>query len=220
MASDVLVLLAVRWPGPGDHQEDAALDDVYRVLAEELAGSLAPGAAEGDYRLLLYATPVNQLARIVLWLNRQDRPILDALPQPEGSAARRVVHAADWAFRKLGAGRLVMTAAEYPGVDRSVVHQALASLEGHDLVVGKTGSGGIHTIAIRPNGEEPFHQAGAPLAADRLVEQARALGLRVDGESLPSLVELDTVDALARLDPTLRAQLREACASRGVILPD
>lgn len=221
---DTLVLVFIRFPEPGHVKtrlaatigEDEAAD-VYTLLAEDTIDSLRPGARQGDYRVLLYATPVNKLGRIALWLNDGNPPILEAIPQPEGPLDRRLAVALQWGFEKLGAGRVVLVGSDCPEMDSALVNKAVSLLEENDFTLGRARDGGFHLLAAAANRPEVFEGVvwSDSTTADSLAARIRELGLRVDCESLPVLMDVDTEEDLRRLEPEHLDRLRERAVKKG-----
>ncbi len=172
----------------------AAIGDVraaslYRVLGRRVLD----GVRGGDYRLVAYVDPANELAGARAWLGAEG---LDFEPQRGDGLGERL---ADAFRREFGAAaRVCAIGTDAPAVDRSVVERAFAELETRDLVLGPALDGGYYLIGSDAHRPELFRDV--PWSTEEVMAatlaRARALGLST--AVLEPLSDIDTVEDLER----------------------
>lgn len=219
---DTTVFLHVRFPEPGQVKEQLAATigeneatDVYTLLVEDAVSRLNPAARDGLYRLLLLAGPVNKLGRITLWLNSGEPPILEAIPQSEGTYAGNLTNAFQWGFGKLHAARVVVLAPDCPALDAAVVEQALGLLDHHDIVIGKSHDGGIYLVASGVNKPGLFTGLDEENLAASLEERGGELGLNINTDTLPVCLVVNTEADLNNIPSDHGERLQKRAAAKG-----
>lgn len=223
-----LVMMFVRWPEPGEAKtrlaasvgEDAAVA-LYRAMVEESVAQLRTGALEYGYTLRLYATPVNQLRNIALWLNDGRPPVLDAMPQPGGALADRLEHAIEAGFSRLKAQRVIVVGSDVPQLTPAIIGAAFAKLDARDAVIGRAHDGGFYLLALKSPQPDLFREVtySAPATGGELLAALERRGLRIDTASLPVLHDVDVADDLRALPRNVRKRLRERMEARGESWP-
>ncbi|MCC5875285.1 MAG: DUF2064 domain-containing protein [Candidatus Sumerlaeia bacterium] len=219
---DTTALLLVQFPEPGHVKSRLAetigeneATDVYTLLVEDAVLRLGGGARSGSYRLVLFAGPVNRLGRTTLWLNSGEPPILEAVPQPEGTLGTRLAAGFHWGFEKLKSRRVVILGSDCPALDSSTVEQAMDLLDHHDVVVGKSHDGGFYLLASRVNRPDVFDGLDKGDLPSQLVEKGRTLGLDVKTEELPVCLVVNTEADLNKIAPDDAQRLQKRAAEKG-----
>lgn len=104
--------------------------------------------------------------------------------------------------RQQGYARTVLVGSDSPQLPRSVVREAFAALESHDVAMGRTLDGGYYLIGLRG-----FHDVltGVPMstvsAADAVAARAEGLGLSL--AEMPETFDIDEEGDLAHLRAAL-----------------
>jgi rSAM/selenodomain-associated transferase 1 len=119
-------------------------------------------------------------------------PELVVRPQGEGNLGQRMKASFKQAFEQ-GAGPVVLTGSDIPGLDSKLVRTAFTELEAAPLILGPANDGGYYLIGMR----EPhaFLFEGIAWSTERVLAQttalARAQGLEI--AYLPQLFDVDNV---------------------------
>lgn len=135
----------------------------------------------------------------------------EARPQVAGDTGARVRHVVETLLRDHD--RAVAMASDAPDVFPDRVEQALELLRRHDVVFGPSDSGGYYLVAMRRPLPIFDPIAGrTPFVLRRLVERARARGLRVGFVERTAAIDtpLDLALGTARL---IRAELPATAAA-------
>jgi uncharacterized protein len=212
--ADVLAIF-VKEPRPGAVKSrlaaaigrDAAAA-VYRVMAEEVVRRTAP--PRDQYDRVLAFDPPSAGAAVGDWLGVEAALLL---PQSPGDIGRRMERAFAEIFGR-GARRVAVVGTDVPALAGEDVHDALESLDDHDVAIGPATDGGYYLIALKGPHPELFEGiawSGPAVLAGTLDRASRAnLSVRV----LRTLGDVDTVDDLAaewpRVRPLLDEKTREA----------
>ena len=160
---------------------------LHRRLTEHAAGVARAAGATGDAGVTVCTTRGSTVSRdFRSWLGRD----LGYATQPAGDLGVRLRQAFASAFRG-GARRVVAFGADVPDLSPAILHQALAGLREHDVVLGPAADGGYYLIGMKRDRPELF--AGIDWGTERVCAQTRAaigrLGLSV--AELPTLSDVD-----------------------------
>ena len=194
------LLLFARYPVPGQAKT-------------RLIPALGPdGAARLHRRLTENAVGVARTAgeslsaRVIVWFTGAARRgfrswlgcDLAYAPQPSGDLAIRTQQAFSFAFRG-GAKRVVVFGTDIPDLSAAILHQAVAGLRDHDVVLGPAADGGYYLIGMKRERPELF--AGIDWGTKRVCAQTRAAiarqGLSV--AEVPTLSDVDLPEDTAAL---------------------
>ena len=172
--------------------EAAAL---YRTLGRQVLD----GVRGGNYRVVAYIDPGNELDKARNWLGEGG---IDFRPQEGDSLGERLTRACR---RELRRARYVCAiGTDAPAVDRSLVDRAFSELVKSDLVLGPALDGGYYLIGM--TGDWPALFRGVPWSTGDVLtatlERAQTLKLRTS--TLPPLADIDTVEDLKRAGYPLR----------------
>jgi len=173
--------------------------ELYRALAEEEIRQTAP--RPGEYTRLFFFAPPGARTAMQVWL-----PGESLLPQEGDDLGARMAGAFAETFRR-GARRAAVIGTDVPWLHRGLVVEALAALEGHDLVLGPTADGGYYLLALDRPRPALFQGIAwsTPSVFASTVERAAGLGLRV--RVLPELPDIDTLEDVRRHWAKLRPLL-------------
>lgn len=161
---------------------------VYRRLAEHtIREALAAGAAQ----VRVHHTPPDAGEAVRVWLG--GGPVL--LPQAEGDLGARMRDAFARAFAE-GFRRVVIIGSDLPGMQASLLCQALELLGEHEAVIGPAFDGGYYLLGLRAPVDGVFEDiewsTSGVLSAT--LERLREAG--IDPAMLEPLRDVDTVDDL------------------------
>lgn len=186
------LLLFARYPVPGQAKtrlipalgpEGAAR--MHRRLVEHAAGVARVAGKRGGARVTVCCTGATR-REFRAWLGRDFR----YAAQPAGDLGVRLRQALAAAIRS-GARRAVISGTDVPDLSPAILHQALAGLRAHDVVLGPANDGGYYLIGMKRDRPEIF--AGIDWGTERVCEQTRAAiarhGLSVS--ELPTLADVD-----------------------------
>ena len=203
MTGDVLAIF-LKQPAPGMVKTrlipslgpDGAAE-LYRILAEDVVRRTRP--LEGELERLAFFTPKGSRAEMEGWL-----PGLAWIAQEGGDLGARMAAAFDAAFAR-GARRVALIGTDVPGLSLDHVRTALASLEGHDLVLGPAHDGGYYLIGLTRPCPGLFRGIAWSTASvfAATTERAAALGLAV--RVLEPLRDIDTEDDVRAEWPRIRS---------------
>ena len=183
-------------PRPGRVKTRLATDigaaeaaSLYRVLGRQVLD----GVRGGDYRIVAYIDPANQLAQAREWLGEAG---IDFRPQQGAGLGERLAHAFRQELR--GTRHVCAIGTDAPGVDRHVVARAFAELAANELVLGPAMDGGYYLIGM--SGHRPTLFRGVPWSTKEVLATtlARARDLKLRTSMLPPLADIDTFDDLKR----------------------
>ena len=138
----LIVFAKVPRPGRVKTRLAAAIGDVeaaslYRVMGRRVLD----GVRGGDYRIVVYIDPANELAAAREWLGAAGAGFR---PQEGDDLGERLAHAFRREYRR--APQVCAIGTDAPAVDRRVVERAFAELSAHDLVLGPALDGGYYLI--------------------------------------------------------------------------
>jgi rSAM/selenodomain-associated transferase 1 len=196
-------MLAARAPIPGETktrlgrvigmERAAALYEAFlRDLAAELAGPDTPYDVAWTY-----SPPEIDFAPWLDQIGAGRRPGVYLVPQEGPDWGTRQDALLRWGHAR-GYARTVLIATDSPQLARSVVVDAFAALQAHDVAMGRVLDGGYYLIGLA--GYSPvLHEVpmSTNSAADALVTRAAALGRTL--AELPPAFDVDEAEDLARL---------------------
>jgi len=200
LETDDHLILFARYPVPGQAKtrlipalgpEGAAR--LHRRLAEHAAGvARAAGANRGAGVTVCFTGAARREFRS--WLGSD----FAYVAQPAGDLGVRLRQACASAFRGR-AQRVVVFGADVPELSADLLHQALAGLREHDVVLGPAADGGYYLIGMKCDRPELF--AGIDWGTGRVCDQTRAVigrrGLSVT--ELPTLSDVDLPEDVSAL---------------------
>jgi rSAM/selenodomain-associated transferase 1 len=131
-------------------------------------------------------------------------PELAVRPQIEGDLGQRIAASFTQAFAA-GAGVVVLTGSDIPGLNDQIVQAAFRALESEPAVIGPTSDGGYYLIGMRAPGAPLFDDID--WGTDRVLEQTEALA-RARGVRLAYIVEQLDVDTIEDYERWRRWTLR------------
>jgi len=176
----------------------AAAAGLYRALAEHVLEATTPA---GEYERLVFFDPKDALEEMRAWL-----PGVRLLAQSGDDLGARMADAFARAFAR-GARRVAIVGTDAPGVSRETVDQALAALDGADVVIGPAEDGGYYLLALRAPRPELFAGIAwsTPTVCEQTLQRAAASALAV--HRLPRCRDIDTLEDLRLEWPRLEAIL-------------
>jgi hypothetical protein len=198
-----LLMLAARAPIPGETKtrlgrvigmERAAA--LYEAFLRDLAAGLAGPDTRYDVAWT-YSPPETDFAP---WLERIGaclRPGVHLVPQEGPDWGKRQDALLRWGDAH-GYARTVLVATDSPQLRRSVIEEAFAALEAHDVAMGRVLDGGYYLVGLA--GYSPvLHEVpmSTSSAADALVARSTALGRTL--VELPPTFDVDEANDLRRL---------------------
>ena len=186
-----------------------AAADLYRALVEHVLEATTP--RPGDYERLVFFDPPGDLEEMRAWL-----PGVRLLAQKGGDLGARMADAFARAFAR-GASRVAIVGTDAPRCTRETVTEALAALGGADVVLGPAEDGGYYLLALREPRPELFAGIAWSTAKVAAETRARATASRLSVRELPSLRDLDTLDDLRGLWPSLEGLLETRPALRDAL---
>ena len=119
-------------------------------------------------------------------------------PQP-GSGLGAALAGAFASHLAAGFGRVVLIGSDNPTLPPTLIHQAAAGLDGHDVVIGPSADGGYYLIGMARPHLGLFERItwSTSVVFGETLERADELGLRA--LALPEWYDIDTVAELQRL---------------------
>jgi len=132
-------------------------------------------------------------------------PELVVRPQVGANLGQRLAASFAQAFAA-GAGAVVVTTSDTPGLDWRLVDGAFRALETAPVVIGPAADGGYYLIGMCAPGAPLFE--GVEWSSERVVAQTRALA-RAQGLSvacLPEQFDVDTVEGFERWQQQILSQ--------------
>lgn len=194
MERSLIVFAKVPRPGHVKTRLAAAVGDVeaaslYRVMGRRVLD----GVRGGDYRLVAYIDPANELAAARRWLGAAG---VDFRPQEGEGLGERLTDAFRREFQR--AGHVCAIGTDAPAVDRHVVERAFAELPTNDLVLGPALDGGYYLIGATGYWPELFRDVPWSTEEVMAATLARARALTLRTATLEALPDIDTVEDLER----------------------
>ncbi|MCY4647560.1 MAG: TIGR04282 family arsenosugar biosynthesis glycosyltransferase [Gammaproteobacteria bacterium] len=168
---------------------DAEAASLYRVMGRRILD----GVRGGDYRVVVYIDPANELAAARAWLGAAG---VDFRPQKGDGLGERLADAFRTEFKR--ARRVCAIGTDAPAVDRPVVERAFAQLSTNDLVLGPALDGGYYLIGTAGYRPELFREVPWSTEEVMTVTLARARALKLRTAALEPLPDIDTVEDLER----------------------
>ena len=168
---------------------DAEAASLYRVMGRRVLD----GVRGGDYRIVVYIDPANELAAAREWLGAAG---VDFRPQKGDDLGERLADAFRREFRR--ARQVCAIGTDAPAVDRPVIERAFAELSTNDLVLGPALDGGYYLIGTTGYRPELFREV--PWSTEEVMSATlvRARALRLRTTALEPLPDIDTVEDLER----------------------
>ena len=193
-ARTLIVFAKVPRPGRVKTRLAAAIGNAEAAsLYRTLGRRVLDGVRGGNYRLVAYIDPANQLGVARDWLGATG---VDFRPQDGDDLGERLARAFQREF--LRARHVCAIGTDAPAVDRAVVERAFAELATRDLVLGPALDGGYYLIGSSAHQPELFR--GVPWSTEKVLAAtlARARALRLHTATLEPLPDIDTVEDLER----------------------
>jgi rSAM/selenodomain-associated transferase 1 len=131
-------------------------------------------------------------------------PELAVHPQIEGDLGQRMAGSFAQAFAA-GAGAVVLTGSDIPGLNGRIVQAAFRALESEPAVIGPASDGGYYLIGMRAPGAPLFDDVD--WGTERVLEQTEALA-RARGVRLAYVAEQFDVDTIEDYERWRRWTLR------------
>jgi uncharacterized protein len=138
------------------------------------------------------------IAQMSDWLGDHDYK-----PQGEGDLGDRMDRAFDQGFAS-GYDRVVIIGTDCPGIDRTILNQAVTALESQDLVLGPAADGGYYLIGLRRRIPELFKSIAWSTETVRAKTLEIATALNLTYTLLPELSDIDRPEDLEHLPPSLK----------------
>lgn len=173
-----------------------------------LCPPFSPEQAAAFYRICLEETVERMAAldncRVVIchtgdsdWFARTF-PDYERLAQQGADLGARMAHALEF-FLCRGAPKAILVGSDAPDLPRRHIHQALALLDGHDLVLGPARDGGYCLVGERVHHPQLF--TGIPWSTERVLVETRRISRawNIPTAELKPWEDLDDLQALRRL---------------------
>lgn len=159
--------------------------EIYRGLGRRVVAA----CISRKYETVVWFAPAGARQVVRRWLDGLG--VAGCRAQVSGALGLRLAAAFRRHFQE-GASRVIAIGSDCPGVGTGIVSQALAALDGHDLVVGPAHDGGYYLIGLRAPVPQLFHDIAwsTRVVLDQTEARARQLGLRA--AHLPTLRDVDT----------------------------
>jgi rSAM/selenodomain-associated transferase 1 len=185
MSPNLLVIVA-RDPVPGTTKTRlaATIGDeracaLYRAFLADLVNRFPPAGAPYDFAWAFTPAESDFRSTISRLAARPIDPATRFIPQHGDSLNDRLTNLFRWGFAA-GYQRVAIMASDSPQLPTAVAHDAFASLDGHDVTLGRVMDGGYYLIGLsRFRDLLTDLPMGTTNAADAVVARACALGLRV-----------------------------------------
>ena len=158
---------------------DTEAASLYRVMGRRVLD----GVRGGDYRLVAYIDPANELARARDWLGETG---IDFKPQAGDDLGERLADAFRREFQR--ARHVCAIGTDAPAVDRRVVERAFTELSNNDLVLGPALDGGYYLIGL--SGYQPELFRGVPWSTERVNGRDAGSGAKPSGATPAQLSRL------------------------------
>ncbi len=168
---------------------DTEAASLYRVMGRRVLD----GVRGGDYRLVAYVDPANELARARDWLGETG---IDFRPQAGDDLGERLTDAFRREFQR--ARHVCAIGTDAPAVDRRVVERAFTELSNNDLVLGPALDGGYYLIGTTRYRPQLFRDVPWSTEEVMTATLARARALKLRTATLAPLLDIDTVEDLVR----------------------
>lgn len=184
----------VKAPAPGRVKTRLAAEvgahsaaEIYRVLGRRVVSACARMGA--GHETVVWFAPAEARPVVRAWL--EGLSVAAYRAQVPGALGARLSAAFQRHFDD-GARRVIVIGSDCPTVDASVVTQALAALDAHDLVLGPAHDGGYYLIGLRA--PAPYLFRGIAWSTDAVLGQtlARARQVALSVALLPTRRDIDT----------------------------
>lgn len=192
----LIVFAKVPHPGRVKTRLAAVVGDVEAAsLYRAMGRGVLDGVRGGDYRLVAYIDPADELAAGRKWLGAAG---VDFRPQEGEDLGERLTDAFRREFQR--ARRVCAIGTDAPAVDRPVVERAFAELSTNDLVLGPALDGGYYLIGTTGHLPELFRDVPWSTEEVMTTTLARARALKLRTATLEPLSDIDTIEDLKRAD--------------------
>lgn len=187
----------IKYPEPGKVKTRLAKDigncraaEIYRCVAEQIIKNTAP--ADQGYERVVFYDPLERLHDFEQWL-----PGNHLIPQQGSDVGERM----DFAIRALldrGAEKAVLTGADIPGLNSTIISGAFAALDHADIVIGPAVDGGYYLIGMKGPHEEIFRSM--PWSTPRVYKDTVSIleQLHLSCRCIETLSDLDTTEDYSR----------------------
>jgi rSAM/selenodomain-associated transferase 1 len=214
--------LFVRQPVPGRVKtrlactlgDEAACDLYQAMVADSIAQSTACGLP-----LFLFHDGQEADGLPTTWLSAAD----EVFRQEGDSLGERMAAAFERSFNT-GAGKVVLTGSDIPGIDTELLRSAVASLENHDVVFSPALDGGYCLVASQAASFDRRIFEGIPWSTSSVLESTLAACMAA-GISCGLLEARQDIDTISDLASYCRAPSGSAAAtnawliSQGFLMP-
>jgi len=185
--------IMIKYPEPGKVKTRLAKDignsraaEIYRQVAEMIINNTAPVDLEYE-RIVLY-DPLERLHDFKQWL-----PGNQLMLQNGNDVGERM----DNAIRELlalTAEKVVLTGADIPDLNSTIISVAFAALDHADIVIGPAADGGYYLIGMKEPHGEIFR--GIPWSTERVYQETVLIleDLHLRYKCVETLSDLDTQD--------------------------
>jgi rSAM/selenodomain-associated transferase 1 len=201
MKRNVLGLLA-KYPEPGLVKTRLAsvvgvgrAADIYKTVAEKVFRQTRPG--RGEYERVIFYSPLWGEGRFEDWL-----PGEDLRPQ-RGDDIGEIMASALGDLLSSGATAAVIAGVDIPDLERGIVRDAFAALEGRDIVIGPALDGGYYLIGMKSLRHEIFQCVSwsTEKVFHETVGTIERLGLRYS--TVTPLSDLDRMEDIRKFEDLL-----------------
>ena len=168
-------------------------DEEAAALYRNMGRRVLDGVRGGQYRLVAYIDPANELAAAREWLGGAG---VEFRPQEGDDLGARLADAFRREFQR--ARHVCAIGTDAPAVDRRVVERAFAELATSDLVLGPALDGGYYLIGVGGDWPELFRNVPWSTEDVMTTTLARAHALKLRTATLEPLPDIDTVEDLER----------------------
>ncbi len=148
--------LLAKYPEAGKVKTRLALDmggqdaaRIYKIIAERVFSNTSPNS-DSDFGRTIFYSPLHDMGRFESWL-----PGELFLPQ-RGEDIGEVMGNALRDLFELGASKAVITGADIPELNRTIINDAFYKLEHSDVVIGPAEDGGYYLIGMKTEYPEIF----------------------------------------------------------------
>ncbi len=185
----------LKYPEPGKVKTRLAKDvgnqkaaEIYQQIAEMILKNTLNG--DQNYGRIVFYDPPERLRDFAQWLGQEK-----FIPQQGRDVGERM----DNAIRELlagGAEKAVLTGADIPALNSTVISEAFAALDHADIVLGPAKDGGYYLIGMKAPHSEIFQNI--PWSSERVFEQTMNVinRLQLRPAIAPLLSDIDRAEDL------------------------